>query len=239
MSQAVFLSESASPRRPYEPPKSVVLLPACVHEGVQVPKLYAAGEVSLLERPGVAVVGSRFASDEGRELAAAVARELVAMGIVVVSGLAAGIDSVAHRAAIAAGGKTIAVIGTPLERVFPRGHARLQEAIYRDHLVVSPFAEGTVTRRGHFPRRNYVMARIAWATVLVEAGEKSGTRHQVRESLEVGRPVLLSERVIMNPKVQWARELWGREGVFVWGGAEDLRWQLGGVLGARRRGGRS
>jgi DNA processing protein len=188
--------------------------------------LYAAGDASLLERPGVAVVGSRFASDERRELASAIARELVAMGVVVVSGLAAGIDSVAHQAAIAAGGRTIAVIGTPLERVFPREHARLQEAIYRDHLVVSPFAADTVTRRGHFPRRNCVMARIARATVLVEAGEKSGTVHQVRESLAVGRPVLLSERVVMNPRVQWARELWGRQGLFVWDTAEDVRWLL-------------
>ena len=216
------LAEPHGTQRPYLPPSEVVEVPACVRDGVQVPTLYAAGDVSLLEQPSVAVVGARFASEERRELAAAVARELVAMGIAVVSGLAAGIDGVAHRAAIAAGGRTIAVIGTPLERAFPREHARLQEAIYRDHLVVSPFAAGTVTQRGHFPRRNRVMARVARATVLIEAGEKSGTVHQVQECLAVGRPVLISERLIRSPTVQWPRQLWGQRGVCVWGTLEEL-----------------
>ena len=129
-------------RRRYSPPHEIVLVPPCVGEGVQVPTLHAAGNISLLERTAVAVGGSRFASDEERKLGAAVARELVAMGLVVVSGLAAGIDGVAHRAAIAAGRRTIAVVGTPLERALPREHARLHEAIYRDHLVVSASSRG-------------------------------------------------------------------------------------------------
>src|ERR1700733_8984130 len=223
MSQMMTLAEPHGTQRPYLPPSEVVEVPACVRDGVQVPQLYAAGDVSLLEQPSVAVVGSRFASEEGRELAAAVARELVAMGVVVVSGVAGGIDGVAHGAALAAGGRTIAVIGTPLERAFPREHARLQEAIYRDQLVVSPFAAGTVTQRGHFPRRNRVVARLARAMVLIEAGEKSGTVHQVRECLTVGRSVFISERLVRSPTVQWPRQLWGERGVCVWATLRELR----------------
>ena len=112
------------------------------------------------------------------------------------SGLAAGIDTAVHRAAIAAGGRTVAVIGTPLERAYPPENARLQEQIYSDHLLVSPFAEGTRTHRGHFPARNRVMARLAVATVVAEARENSGTEHQVRESLACGRRVFVASRLI-------------------------------------------
>jgi predicted Rossmann fold nucleotide-binding protein DprA/Smf involved in DNA uptake len=89
----------------------------------------------------------------------------------------------------------------------------------RDHLVVSPFAAGAVTRPGHFPRRNCIIA----GRVGDETGEKSGTVHQVRESLAVGRPVLISKRVMMNPSVQRVGQLWGQRGVFVWGTVEEVR----------------
>jgi DNA processing protein len=150
------------------------------------------------------------------------ARELVAQRVVVVSGLAAGIDGAAHRGAMEAGGSTIAVIATPLDRVYPKRHARLQESIHEQHLLLSPFAPGTGTTRGHFPARNRIMARIADATVIVEAGEKSGTIHQVRESLVMGRPVLVAERLLRGRGVGWVRDIVGHRGVIIWATARDV-----------------
>jgi DNA processing protein len=141
--------------------------------------------------------------------------DLAESGFAVVSGLAEGIDAAAHRGAITApGGRAIGVIGTPLERVYPSQHASLQEAIYRKHLLVSPFAEGTRTTRGHFPARNRVMARLAQATVLIEAGERSGTQHQVREAISVARLVLVHTRLIDT--VEWVTELVERKLVIPW-----------------------
>jgi DNA processing protein len=206
----------------YEPPPDAKQVVLVARDGAHVSNLYAAGDLRLLDRRCVAVVGSREASEEGRLMAWRVARELAAVGIVVVSGLAAGIDAAAHRGAMEAGGRTIAVIGTPLDRVYPKAHARLQEAVYRRHLLVSPFPQGTHTARGHFPARNRVMARLADATVVVEAGEKSGTVHQVRESLAVGRPVLVAESLLQGRGISWARDLVQHPGVFVWAMARDV-----------------
>lgn len=103
-----------------------------------------------------------------------VASELAAQGVVVVSGLAAGIDAAAYRGAMASGGRTIAVIGTPLDRVYPKRHAALQQTIHEQHLLLSPFALGAGTMRGHFPARNRVMARIADATVVSRPGRRAG-----------------------------------------------------------------
>jgi DNA processing protein len=168
-----------------------------------VGRLHVAGDARLLDRPGVAVVGSRRASHAGRALAAEVACELVRRGIVIVSGLAAGIDATAHETAIREGGRTIAVIGTSLDEAYPRHHATLQDQIARDHLVVSPFESGTPTARWHFPARNRVMARLARAMVLIEASETSGTRHQVQECIALGKPVLVHGRLVDARPVGW------------------------------------
>ena len=141
---------------------------------LRVPTLYAAGDLALLRRPIVAIVGARKASPEARQRAAQLARELVRADVVVMSGLALGIDEAAHRAAIHYGGRTIAVIGTPLERAYPRENADLQQMIYRDHLLLSPFPPGMRTFPSHFPERNRVMARLARATVIIEASDTSG-----------------------------------------------------------------
>ena len=179
--------------RGYAPPGYTFEIDARSTDGVYIPRLFAAGDESLVGARAVAVVGSRAASSEGRAFAAEVACALVDAGFVVMSGLAAGIDTAVHRAAIAAGGRTIAVIGTPVERAYPPENARLQEQIYSDHLLVSPFAEGTRTHRGHFPARNRVMARLA---VVAEAQESSGTVHQVRESLACGKPLFVAQGLI-------------------------------------------
>jgi DNA processing protein len=154
-------------------------------------RVFIEGDTTLLSRPTVAIIGSRRASHEGRALASTLAAELAARGITVVSGLAAGIDVAAHEAAMQGGGRTIAVIGTSLNEAYPRQHAALQARIAREHLVVSPFEMGTPMARWHFPRRNRLMAQIAGATILVEAGPTSGTRHQVDACIALGRPLLV------------------------------------------------
>jgi DNA processing protein len=170
---------------------------------LKVPYLYFAGDPSLLERPAVAIVGSRNASPEGQRRAEQLARELVRRGIVVMSGLAEGIDQAAHRSAIAHGGKTIAVIGTPLERAYPAKHAPLQEQIYREHLLISPFAPGTRTFPSHFPERNRVMARLSHATVIIEAGDTSGTLHQAVECEALGKALFIAASVMKDEKLSW------------------------------------
>jgi DNA processing protein len=187
-----------------------------------VGRLHVAGDVRLLERPGIAVVGSRRASHEGRALAAEVACELVRQGLVVISGLAAGIDAMAHQAAMHAGGRTIAVIGTSLDQAYPRHHEALQAQIAREHLVVSPFESGTPTARWHFPARNRVMARIGRAMVLVEAGDTSGTQHQVRECFAVGRPVLVHGALLGEGGPSWLRDGRCRGELVAWWSAAQL-----------------
>ena len=170
---------------------------------LRVPYLYAAGDLSLLDQPAVAIVGSRGASVEGQKRAAQLARALVRDSVVVMSGLALGIDQAAHRATIEAGGKAIAVIGTPLDRAYPKENADLQEMMWRSHLLLSPFPIGTRTFPSHFPERNRVMARLSRATVIIEAGETSGTLHQAVECVAIQRPLFISKSVIDDPKLKW------------------------------------
>ena len=207
-------------------PKTHALpLPSPEPQAVTVPgvgRLHAAGDVRLLHCPGVAVVGSRRASYTGRALTADAAWELVRQGLVVISGLAAGIDGTAHEAAMLAGGRTIAVLGTSLDKAYPRHHASLQDRIARGHLVVSPFESGTPTARWHFPARNRVMARLAKAMVLVEASETSGTRYQVQECVTLGRPVLVHEVLLEAGRIEWLTAMHRKGYVQSWGSAAEL-----------------
>jgi DNA processing protein len=155
----------------------------------------------------VSIVGSRRASDEGLRRAARLARFLVGHDVTVVSGLAEGIDAAAHRAAIEHGGRTIAVIGTGLDQAYPPRHRELQNLIARDHLVVSQFPNGTPPRKGNFPQRNRTMALISDATVIVEAGETSGTLHQGWEALRLGRPLFLMRSLVDREDVTWPAKM--------------------------------
>jgi DNA processing protein len=206
----------------YARPSYVERIVSLTRSGACVPPLEAAGDVGLLERPCVAVVGSRNASDGGCQLAWAVAGDLVGAGFVVMSGLAAGIDTAAHRGAIESGGRTIAILGTPLDRAYPAANAALQERIYRGDLLLSPFPSGTRTTRGHFPLRNRIMARLAEATVVVEAGETSGTIHQVREALAVNRRVFVRETLLRPNGARWLRALASHRGVLSWTTPDDV-----------------
>jgi DNA processing protein len=152
------------------------------------------GDASLLSEGGrVSIIGSRGASVQGLARARRLSRLLVENGITVVSGLAKGIDTVAHRAAIEAGGRTIAVLGTPIDKVYPTENRELQELIGEAHLLVTQFPVGHPVLKKNFPLRNRLMALISDATIIVEAHNKSGTIHQGWEALRLARPLYILE----------------------------------------------
>ena len=182
--------------------------------------LHLAGDTGLLGEGAVAVVGSRRATQAALALAAAVSTALVEGGLVVISGLAAGVDAAAHTAAIRAGGRTIAVLGTSLERAYPSSNAALQERIREEHLLISPFAPGTITAPWHFPVRDRVVARLALATVLVEADEKSGTRYVVEEAVRQGKVVFARRGLLQG--LTWLRRAATRGAVVEWDEARDV-----------------
>lgn len=170
--------------------------------------LYAAGDLELLRRgPRVSIVGTRKPSEEGLRRTAELAGLLVQQGVTVVSGLALGIDTIAHRTAMEGGGKTIAVLGTPLDEVSPPQNRGLQEAIAKDHLVISQFPSGQAVQRGNFPQRNRTMALISDASVIVEAGEGSGTLHQGYEALRLNRPLFIDPVALKARDQGWSQEL--------------------------------
>jgi DNA processing protein len=172
---------------------------------LKFPVLYAAGDRALLRQPAVAIVGSRKASGDGRKRAGELAAALARRGIVVMSGLAEGIDEAAHEAVIAAGGRTIGVIGTPLTSVYPAKHATLQRLIYSEHLLISPFPNGERTFPSHFPERNRVMARLSRATVIIEASDTSGALHQAVECEAAGRSLFIAKTVMENSALTWPK----------------------------------
>jgi len=170
--------------------------------------LWYEGNKELLSKGArVSVVGSRKPSREGRIRARAFAKELVELGITVVSGLAEGIDTIAHSTAIQFGGNTIAVLGTPLNEVYPKKNAQLLDDIKRSHLAISQFAIGRPFQPQNFPRRNRTMALISDATVIIEASEKSGTRHQGWEALRIGRSLFILESVVKDKDLSWPKEM--------------------------------
>ena len=178
------------------------------------PVLFARGRL-IRDDVAVSVVGSRDASPRGRGIAAWVARELAARGVTVLGGLARGIDTAAHRAALEAGGRTVCVIGTGIDRAYPAENQDLQEQIATHGLVLSQFWPDAPPQRHNFLMRNATMSGYGLATVVVEAGEQSGSRAQARIAVEHGRPVILTSPVV--ERNDWARALVGRPGVHVAG----------------------
>lgn len=171
--------------------------------------IWICGDPALL-RTGlrVSVVGTRKPTELGRRRAAKVTRLLVGTGATVVSGLARGIDAVAHGTALRLGGKTIAVLGTPLDRYYPAENRSLQQLIMRDHLAISMRPPGSGTRPWHFPERNRLMALISDATVIVEAGETSGTISQAWEAIRLGRQLLIpSSLADQKAELRWVEQI--------------------------------
>ena len=151
--------------------------------------LRGGGDAGLLDRPAVAIVGARACSAYGSHVARAFGRELAAAGLVVVSGMARGVDGEAHRGALDAGGVTIAVLGCGVDRNYPAAHAELARRICGSGLVVSEYAPGVEPSPWRFPARNRIVAGLAQATVVVEAREKSGALITADLALEEGREV--------------------------------------------------
>ena len=151
--------------------------------------LFALGDASLLDRPAVAIVGTRRHTAYGCEVAGAIAGPLARAGFAVVSGLAFGIDCCAHEAALEAGGATIAFVGSGVDVVYPREHTRLATRIAQAGLIVSEFLPGEPALRHHFPRRNRLIAAQSLGVLVVEAPLKSGALITVRHATDLGREV--------------------------------------------------
>ncbi|MGW5658214.1 DNA-processing protein DprA [Streptomyces humi] len=167
----------------------------------------------------VAVVGTRTPTADGIAHARAIAGGLAERGVTVVSGLAAGIDTAAHGAALAVGGRTVGVIGTGLRRAYPAQNAGLQNEIAERGLLISQFWPDAPPSKTSFPLRNAVMSGYSLATVVVEAAYRSGARMQARLALEHGRRVFLMRSLLAH---EWAREYAARPNTTVIDGPEDV-----------------
>lgn len=174
----------------------------------QAPRfLYIRGKKSLLyEKRTVALVGSRSASEVAKENTKRLAKELGKNGIIVISGLAKGIDVTAHRATLDAGYNTIAVIGTNLNQYYPSENKNVQLEIEKKGLVVSQFSPASKTERWFFPLRNGVMSGLSLATVIMEAGETSGALKQADFALKQGRQVMIPKKALEMESITWPKK---------------------------------
>jgi DNA processing protein len=174
-----------------------------------VEMLYYRGIWEISETRGVAVVGNREASQDGIRRAIRLARELVDRGFTVVSGLARGIDAAAHQAAIGCGGRTIAVVGTPLGTCYPKENSELQETIAKNHLLISQVPllrygrQAPPQNRLFFPERNVTMSALTEGTIIVEAGDTSGTLTQARAALHQGRKLFILDSCFQRTDISW------------------------------------
>lgn len=162
--------------------------------------LFSEGEIGLLSRPLVAIVGSRHPTAQGTAHARSFAQSLSGEGWVVVSGLARGIDGAAHEGALAAGGRTIAVVGTGLDTVYPPSHRGLAERIASSGLLLSEYAPGSPPLPDHFPQRNRIIAGLSRGVLVVEAALQSGSLITARLAAEAGREVLAIPGSIHSPQ---------------------------------------
>jgi len=171
--------------------------------------LYFQGYWDLISANCIAVVGTRTPSEEGIARARKLIRKLVGENFTIVSGLAAGIDTIAHQTALAEGGRTIAVIGTPLSESYPRENFSLQRDLAKNFLVISQVPFCRYRRQTYrinkffFPERNITMAALTRATIIVEAGETSGTLVQARAALRQNRKLFILDNCFRNPHLTW------------------------------------
>lgn len=164
------------------------------------PVLYIKGEIVPDDWRSVAIVGTRSATPYGKQAASTLTRDLVASGITVVSGLARGIDGVAHQEALQSGGRTIAVMACGLDIIYPPEHAHMAASIAQQGALVSEHPLGVKPRSQQFPRRNRVMSGMTLGTLVIEAGEGSGAIRTVQHALEQGREVFCVPGSIFSPK---------------------------------------
>lgn len=170
--------------------------------------LYIKGPMTIpLAGPRVSIVGSRKASQNGFDAARLLSEIMTKNQVIIVSGLADGIDTVAHKTAIDSDGQTIAVLGTPLNKVYPKKNTPLQEQIMQNHLAISQYEIGHITTPKDFVLRNRTMALISDATIIVEAGDSSGSLHQGWEALRLGRPLFIWKLILDDAKLVWPKKM--------------------------------
>ena len=170
------------------------------------PFLFLKGNVHLLNEKSVCVVGSRNASNDSMKKTERLVKSLIKRNIVVNAGLAKGIDTATHQSALRNGGRTIAVIGTPINQYYPKENKELQIEIEQKGLVVSQFPPCNAVYRWNFPTRNGIMSGISLATIIMEAGETSGALKQADYALKQGRDVLIPQSAIDNPIIKWPKK---------------------------------
>ncbi len=195
------------------------------------PLLFVCGDPALLSSPQIAVVGSRNPTPGGCDNAQAFSAHLVQAGLTVTSGLALGIDACAHRAALAAGGRTIAVAGTGLDRVYPARHRDLAHEIARQGALISEFPLGTPPRRENFPRRNRIISGLSLGVLVVEAARESGSLITARLAADQGREVFAIPGSIHSPQSRGCHALI-RQGAKLVETAQDLLEELDALAGA-------
>jgi DNA processing protein len=194
--------------------------------------LYYQGWWNLLETPSVAVVGTRNPSPEGILRAKKLVRQLVDDRWSIISGLAKGIDTVAHHTAIDAGGITIGVLGTPLSESYPKRNRELQARLAKEFLVISQVPVLQYSQRdyrfnrGYFRERNLTMSALTRATIIIEAGETSGTLIQARAALAQGRKLFILDSCFQSPELTWPRRFEERGAIRV-RSYDDIRRVLG------------
>lgn len=196
------------------------------------PFLFAEGALRQDEL-GVSVVGSRRASEDALAFARETASMLVHDNLTVIAGLAAGVDTAAHRQTLDEGGRTVAFIGTGITRQYPPANRDLQREIGERGLILSQFWPEQGPTKYTFPMRNASMSGYGVATVVVQAGEHSGTRIQARQAQQHGRPVILRDQVVNT--TQWGHDLVSKPGVYVVSTVDDVRNAIDDILGMSHR----
>jgi DNA processing protein len=169
--------------------------------------LYVAGSVDALNEPQLGIVGSRNPTPQGQDTAHALAEYLAERGLAIISGLAAGIDSAAHRGALAAQGITLAVLGSGIDVIYPRSNRSLSLEIQQQGALISGFPLGTPPRRENFPRRNSIIAGMSLGTLVVEAARRSGSLITARQAASFGREVFAIPGSIQSPLSRGCHEL--------------------------------
>lgn len=196
--------------------------PALLRElAVPPPLLYVRGNLDLLNKAQIAVIGSRNASVNGLDNAHRLSYQLADSSFVITSGLALGIDASAHRGALDAKGETIAVLGSGIDQIYPRRNQSLADGIIEHGAIVSEFPLGTQPKRDHFPRRNRIISGMARGVLVVEAAVKSGSLITARYALEQNREVFAIPGSINNPQAQGCHKLL-KEGAVLVDSAEDI-----------------
>lgn len=196
--------------------------------------LYLLGDAALLNAPSLAIVGSRKPSAQGRDNARQFASTLAGQGWTIVSGLAAGVDGAAHEGALAAGGRTIAVIGTGIDRVYPPSHRTLAHRIAEQGLLISELPLGAPPLAAHFPQRNRIIAGLSRGTLVVEATLRSGSLITARLASESGREVMAIPGSILAPQSAGCHALI-RQGAALVESPEQVAEELGPLVPAVTR----